>query len=131
MSDAAKGAQRVGAVQSRLAAKGYRTARISASGQRRGARRNERGLDGDLIALAPEHSGYPHLLVEVGGIGKRVEASLREMTEHGPLPGGFVPIVARLVDPKARGRVDGWRWYIANDDWYLTLDALLAALRLR
>jgi len=106
VSDVAKGAKRVGSAMTQFSKLGYRCARISASGQRRGKRREEKGLDGDFIAFAPDESTYPHVIVESGGRGKSVTESIREMTEHG-LPPGFVPIVARCV---GRG-VFAWRWH--------------------
>lgn len=122
MSDAAKGAQRVGSIMSRLSSLGFRCARVSASGQRKGARRDERGIDGDLIALAPPHSGWPHLIVEVGGLGKRVGQSFAEMTEHGTPP-GFAPVVARII---SRAR---WRFSIDSDHAFDDLTEALDALR--
>jgi hypothetical protein len=119
MSDIAKGAQRVGSVQTMLAKLGYRTARISASGQRRGARRDERGIDGDLIAFAPLESEYPHLIVEVGGEKKAVALSIFEMTRD-PLPAGFAVLVARCM-PNRR-----WRFNWDGDAHYPTLELALA-----
>jgi hypothetical protein len=118
------GGQRVGRVISMLAANGYRCARLSASGQRRGARRIEKGLDADVIALAPEHSGLPHLLVEVGGVKKSVTQSMAEMTEHGPLPPGFIGVVVRLVDSRRKL----WRWHTSRLESHPNVGALLAAL---
>lgn len=91
---------------SQLAKHGYRCARISASGQRKGKRRDERGLDGDIVALAPTESALPHLIVEVGGASKSVKQSIAEMTEHA-LPPGFIPIVGRCI---GKGR-SAWRWH--------------------
>lgn len=124
MSSQAKGGARVGSVLSQLSRLGYRCARVSASGQRKGKRRDERGLDGDLIALAPVDSQLPHLIVEVGGPSKSVAESLAEMTEH-PLPPGFVPIVARCIG-KGRGC---WRWHVAA--YVNGHDSLLEALESR
>lgn len=106
MSDSAKGGKRVGSAMTQLAKHGYRCARISASGQRKGKRRDEAGLDGDIIALAPKDSSLPHLIAEIGGPSKSVKQSLQEMTEH-PLPPGFVPIVGRCI---GKGR-NAWRWH--------------------
>jgi hypothetical protein len=109
MSDRQKGAQRVRSVEDRLHALGYRTAIVSSSGQRRGARHESLALDGDLVAIAPAGSPWPHLVCEVGGKSKGVAASLREMTEP-PLPPGFVAVVARLVDSRTRKPGAGWRY---------------------
>lgn len=117
MSTASLGASRVGAVMTTLSAAGYRCARISASGQRRGTRRAEHGLGGDVIALATV-PGYPHLLVEVGGVGKRVGAAFQEL--RGSLMPGFAPLVVRFV-----GRVR--RAYVGEDERYdAVIDAVLA-----
>lgn len=121
MSSASKGGQRVGSVMTHLSRFGYRCARISASGQRRGARRTEKGLDGDIIALAPKDTMLPHLIIEAGGKSKSVAESLREMTEH-PLPAGFIPIVARCV---GRG-IYAWRWHTkAHKNGHKTLLAAI------
>jgi hypothetical protein len=96
MSDVAKGARRVGDVATSLAALGYRVARISASGQAKGSRRQENPIAGDLLALAPEHSGWPHLMVEVGGEGKRVARALQGLRGSG-LPPGFCSLVVRFL----------------------------------
>ncbi len=105
---AAKGAQRVGSAMTQLSRLGYRCARVSASGQRKGERREEKGVPADVIALAPLNSGYPHLLVEVGGRGKSVRLALAEMLEE-PLPPGFVPLVARTIDRRMRWHVSAER----------------------
>lgn len=99
-----KGGCRVGSAMSQLSRHGYRCGRLSASGQRRGKRREERGLDGDIVALTLDED-LPHLLVEVGGDGKRVAQSFREMLEH-PLPQGYAPLVGRVVKRR-------WRWYVS------------------
>lgn len=122
MSDVAKGAQRVRAVEREFHRHGFRTAIISRSGQRRGERKDGLAFDGDLLAL-----GVRHFVCEVGGKSKSVRASLREMTAQ-PLPAGFRPIVVRLVDPKTRKPGRGWRWHLDSDDAYDSLDALLEAL---
>ncbi len=108
MSDVQKGATRVRRVEQMLHRLGFRTMIASRSGQRRGSRHDSLAMDGDLIALAPDDSGYAHLIVEVGGKGKSVRASLIEMRQHA-LPAGFEPIVARLVDSTTRapGRAGG------------------------
>lgn len=127
MGDAAKGGQRVGSIISQLDRLRYRCARVSASGQRKGSRRNERGIDGDIIALADPDTGLPHLILEVGGKSKSVAESLSQMTEH-PLPPGFVPVVARCV---GKGR-NCWRWHVVaykngHDTLHSALEALKAA----
>lgn len=93
---------------SQCARLGYRCARVSASGQRKGARREEKGIPADVIALAPLDSGLPHLLIEVGGPGKSVRLALAEMLEN-PLPPGFVPLVARTIDRRMRWHVSAER----------------------
>jgi hypothetical protein len=104
---------------------GYRCVRISASGQRKGKRRDEAGIDGDIIALAPINSIHPHLSVEVGGPSKSVAQSLLEMTEH-PLPAGFVPIVARCLGRGAKA----WRYHFeAHERGLDSLDELFEAMR--
>jgi len=122
MSSAAKGAQRVGSVLSALSRQGYRCGRIASSGQRRGSRRTESGIAGDIIALAPVDSGLPHIIAEVGGAKKSVRAALAEMTAH-PLPPGFVAIVARCVGRR-------WRWHIGDDrsESFSSLEDALDAL---
>lgn len=120
MSTASLGAARVGAVISSLAARGYRCGRMSASGQRRGSRRDEQMLAGDLIALGS--TGLPHLLVEVGGAGKRLGVAFTELREC-ILP-GFVPVVVRFVNRK--------RWYyVDEDDRFEDVDDALEAVRFR
>ena len=120
LSTSALGAGRVGAVISTLAANGYRAGRLSASGQRRGARREENMIPGDLIALAPPEGGLPHLLIEVGGIGKRLGVAFAELREG--LAPGFVPLVVRFVARR--------RWYYVDEDTRLEdLTEALTALR--
>jgi len=123
LSSAALGASRVGSVLSSLSQHGYRCARVSASGQRRGSRRIEHCLAGDIIALAPVDSGLPHIIAEVGGAKKSVRAALAEMTAH-PLPPGFYPLVVRCVGRR-------WRWHIGDDrcESFPTLGDALDALR--
>ena len=118
MSNRTKGAARVRSVENRLHDLGYRTMISSCSGQRRGQRGSSLALDGDLIAIAPESTPWPHLIAEVGGEKKSVKASLLEMTAH-PLPGGFVPIVVRLIGRR-------WRWHDKTGG-FDTLDDLLEA----
>lgn len=118
-SDAAKGGQRVGAAQTQLSRLGYRTARVSASGQRKGKRREENGVSADIIAFAPADSGLPHLIVESGGAGKRLGVAFEEMLEH-PLPPGFIALVARTIDRKMRWHVSAER----GDSFSTLVDAL-------
>lgn len=118
-SSSSLGAGRVGAVMSSISACGYRCARVSASGQRRGARREERGLAGDVIALATV-PGLPHLLIEVGGAGKRLGVAFAELRES-ILP-GFCPLVVRFV--KRRRFV-----YTSEDDRFADLADALESLR--
>jgi len=91
MSTASLGGARVGKIITQLHALSFHCARLSASGQRRGKRRLENGLAGDIIALAPQHSGLPHLLAEVGGAGKRIAVAFAELREG--MPPGFAPLV--------------------------------------
>jgi len=95
MSTTAKGAARVGAIMTALDAAGFRCARVSASGQRRGARRAERCLAGDVLALATCPT-LPHLLVEIGGSGKRLGVAFAELRDS--LAPGFCPLVVRFVE---------------------------------
>jgi hypothetical protein len=103
---------------------GFRCARVSASGQRKGARRDENCLAGDIIAVAPEASGYPHCVVEVGGIGKRLGAAFDELYAGGELPPGFVALVARCVRRR-------WIWYSSPDERHASLEAAVDAVRSR
>jgi hypothetical protein len=113
MSDVQKGATRVRRVEQMLHRLGFRTMIASRSGQRRGSRHDSLAMDGDLIALAPDDSGYCHLIIEVGGKGKSVRASLLKMRQHA-LPAGFEPIVARLVNSTTRAPGKGWRFSNAS-----------------
>ena len=102
---------------------GYRCARVSASGQRKGSRRDQEGIDGDIIAFANRDRTLPHLIVEVGGRSKNVSESFREITEHG-LPPGFRPMVARCM-PNRR-----WRYHHDPDvDGVDSLDEFFSLLR--
>jgi hypothetical protein len=121
MSSSSKGAQRVGSALSQFARLGFRCSRVSASGQRKGARRHEKCIAGDIIALAPESSGWPHVIAEIGGVGKRLGAAFAELTAE-PLTAGFVPIVGRVVRRR-------WRWYSFPDSRHETLQAALEALK--
>lgn len=120
MSDRSKGATRVRSVERHFHRHGFRTAIISASGQRRGARSQSLALDGDLIALAAPEFSYPHFIVEVGGKSKSVRASIREMRQH-PLPAGMRCLVVRLIDPPRKI----WRWHLEDGCVYSDLDSLV------
>lgn len=100
---------------------GYRCSRVSASGQRKGARKGEKCIAGDLIALAPDGSALPHVIAEIGGAGKRIRRAFAEMTAE-PLTTGFVPMVGRVVKRK-------WAWYASPHARHKTLKAALQALR--
>ena len=119
MSSTAKGAQRVGSALSQFAKLGFRCSRVSASGQRKGARKAEKCIAGDLIALAPDGSGYPHVIAEIGGAGKRLRAAFAELRSE-PLAAGFVPIVGRVVRRR-------WRWYSGAQSRHKTLREALEA----
>lgn len=127
MSDVAKGASRVRAVERLLNAVGYRTGILSRSGQRRGSRANSLALDGDLLAIAPEDSDLPHFIVEVGGAKKSVSLSIAEMTAEG-LPAGVVPIVVRQTASYPERR---WRWSLSSDEGFDSPAELLDAVRER
>lgn len=122
MSSAAKGAARVGSAMTQLSALGYRCARVSASGQRRGSRREECGIAGDVIAFAPEDSTLPHLLIEIGGAGKRLAVTFAEM-ESRALPAGFVALIGIVADRR-------WRWYSNPDSRHASLIEALESMRL-
>jgi hypothetical protein len=94
---------------------------VSASGQRKGARLQEKCIAGDLIALAPDGSGWPHVIAEIGGVGKRLGAAFRELRAE-PLAAGFVPIVGRVVRRR-------WRWYSDVNTVHSSLAEALSALR--
>jgi hypothetical protein len=119
MSNSAKGAARVGSAMTQLAKLGFRCSRVSASGQRKGARKAEKCIAGDLIALAPEGSVYPHVIAEIGGVSKRVRAAFAELRAE-PLATGFVPIVGRVVRRR-------WRWYSDAKARHKTLREALEA----
>jgi hypothetical protein len=123
VSDRSRGSSRERSIEQRFIALSFRTGRFAASGQHRGERAGSLAIDGDLIALAPDGSGWPNFIAEIGGRSKSVRASLAEMTAH-PLPAGFRAIVVRLVDP-ARKR---WRWHTDSTVAFDTLPELLAAL---
>ncbi len=115
---AALGASRVAAVERRLAALGYRYVRASASG-RSGQERAKDRIPCDIIAFGI--GPYPHLVVEVGGAGKRVAVTLAEM-QADPLPGGFVALVATCVKRR-------WRYYLDADNRFDDLAEALDAAR--
>jgi hypothetical protein len=121
MSSASKGAQRVGAALSQFAKLGYRCSRVSASGQRKGRRREERCIAGDLIAFAPADHGLPHVIAEIGGAGKRLAVTFAEMLED-PLPPGFVALIGVVVNRR-------WRWYSDPDSRHESLQEALDAAR--
>ncbi len=120
MSSISKGAQRVGSALSQFSRLSYRCSRTSASGQRRGARRAENGIAGDLLAFAPAGSSYPSVVVEIGGAGKRIEAAFAELMAQ-PLPDGFAPLVGVVVRRR-------WRWYSAPRCRHESLAQALDAL---
>ncbi len=111
----------MGSALSQFAKLGYRCSRVSASGQRKGSRRGEKCIAGDLIALAPDGSGYPHVIAEIGGAGKRLRSAFQEMTTE-PLAAGFIPLVGRVVKRR-------WLWYSDVDSRHQTLREALEALR--
>lgn len=123
MSDVQKGASRVRAVERQFHAHGFRTAIVSRSGQRRGARKESLAVDGDLIALAPAESGLPHYFVEVGGLKKSAKQSFAEMKVAGPIPPGFALLCVRLVESK--GRWSRWRWHREGGMTCDTIEELL------
>ncbi|HEY6485379.1 MAG TPA: hypothetical protein VIX83_03220 [Candidatus Cybelea sp.] len=49
-------------------------------------------------------SGYPHVIAEIGGIGKRLGAAFAKLHDGGPLPPGFIALVGRVVRRR-------WFWY--------------------
>lgn len=123
LSDVAKGARRVRDIENMLNARGYRTGILSRSGQRRGARANSYALDGDLVAIAPQDSGWPHLIIEVGGRTKSVSESIKEMTAQ-PLPAGFVPVVVRQT---ASYPTKKWRWNLSSAEGFDSFEDLVGA----
>jgi hypothetical protein len=121
MSSVAKGAARVGSAMTQFAKLDYRCARVSASGQRKGERRDEKCLAGDLIALAPTDRGFPHVIAEIGGEGKRLRAAFEELHAE-PLPPNFVALVGRVVRRR-------WRWHVdPSSRYHNTLRAALESL---
>ena len=104
MSTAQLGNSRVDAVGRELSKCGYTIGFLKASGRRGQRRRDLNCLAGDLLALAPEGGGA-HLIVEVGGVGKRLSRAFAELNAN-PMP-GFCPIVVRFVNRKQRIYVDG------------------------
>lgn len=117
MSSIATGAARVGKVLTALSKQGYRCARLSHSGQRRGKRKDEAMVAGDAMAWPPNDSMLPYWLIEVGGSGKRLAVAFAEL-EHGGLPPGWRPLVVRFVDRKQR-------WYTSPDDCFENFERIL------
>jgi len=74
----------------------------------------------DIVAL-PLEACYPNLLIEVGGIGKRVAISFAEISEHA-LP-RTVPLIVRHI------RHGKWRWHLDCDTSFESLPDLLAYFR--
>ena len=112
------GGQRVGAVMTTLHEHGFRCARVSASGQRKGARRDEAGIAADIIAIGA--GALPNLIVEVGGVGKRLGVAFAEM--RASCPPTFAPMVVRFVGRKRR-------WYAHEDAFHDSLESALDELR--
>ena len=83
-------------------------------------RKAEKCIAGDLIALARDGSGYPHVIPEIGGVGKRVRTAFAELKAE-PLATGFVPIVGRVVRRR-------WLWYSSAKSRHETLREALATL---
>jgi hypothetical protein len=76
-------------------------------------------LAGDLIALTAQ-DGLPHLLVEVGGAGKRLGVAFTELRESVLV--GFSPLVVRFVDRR--------RWvYVDEDHRFADVEDAIDALR--
>jgi hypothetical protein len=121
MSTRSKGASRERSFEARLWEVGFRTMRASASGQRIADNRRRYGLPGDLLAVAPIDAELPHLLCEVGGVGKRLAVAFAELTAQ-PLPPGFVPCIARCVARR-------WLFYTSPDDRFTDFADFIAALR--
>jgi hypothetical protein len=121
MSTRETGNARERTFERRLWEHGFRTARFSGSGTRVSDGRKENGLCGDLVALAPMDSGLPHIIVEVGGIGKRLAVAFAELAAQ-PLPPGFVPCIARCVARR-------WWFYTSPDDRFADFADFIAALR--
>jgi hypothetical protein len=122
MSSTSKGTQREYAVGRSLSKLSYTWCKVSRSGQVRGDDREHRIL-ADLIAFAPQDGGTPHLLVSIGGVGKRLHVAFEELRSVA-MPGGFVPILVRFVKRKRL-------YYISEDDRFDTLEDAFAALRER
>lgn len=80
-------------------------------------------IAGDLIAFAPVESGYPHVVAEIGGVGKVITAAFAELLEH-PLPPGFIAMVIRFVKRKRR-------YYLDSDNRFESLTEALEASRER
>jgi len=106
VSSTSLGTSREMAVGRSLAKLSYTWAKISRSGQVRGDDREHRIL-ADLIAFAPQDGGIPHLLVSIGGVGKRLRVAFEELRSL-PMPPGFIPLLVRFVKRK--------RWYYLDED---------------
>ena len=122
MSSTSLGTSREMSVGRSLAKLSYTWCKVSRSGQVRGDDREHRIL-ADLIAFAPQDGGTPHLLVSIGGVGKRLRVAFEELRSV-PMPGGFACLVVRFVK---RRRII----YISEDDRYDSLEDAFAALRER
>lgn len=123
MSARATGAARERSFEFKLWSVGYRTARISASGKRTSDERKENGIGADIIGIAPEHSNLPHVLCEVGGVGKRLGTAFGILKDH-PLSPGFACIVARCVSRS-------WVYYTSAGDKHDDFASLIGALHRR
>jgi hypothetical protein len=75
---------------------------------------------GDLIAHAPIDSGLPHIVAEVGSVGKRLAVTFAELHEHA-LPPGFAAVVARCVARR-------WWFYTSPDERFEDFTEFLDAL---
>lgn len=103
MSSVAKGASRVHAVAESLGTLGFTVWPVSASGRRSGKTSEFKGA-GDLIAGWPhDDARYPHLLLEVGGSGKRLRAAFAELRKA--LLPGMRPMVVRFTRYGGDGRI--------------------------
>ncbi len=121
MSSRALGNAREHTLEARLWPYGYRTMLSKGSGQRIAASASQGPLRGDIVAIAAVDSGLPHLLIEVGSIGKRLGTTFAEMTRE-PLPGGFVALIARVIERK-------WVFHVDQDTRFDRLEDALDALR--
>jgi hypothetical protein len=78
-------------------------------------------IAGDLIALAPFDSGLPHVIAEIGGVGKRLGAVFAELLEH-PMPPGFIPLLVKFEKRKRK-------YFIDEDNRFESLTEALEASR--